>query len=279
MREVQINRNLKLREDGRLFNIKTGEEFVPTKTAKGYVTSQKRKNKFVHQLVMEYFGPPKPSPDYIILHKNGNNLDNSPDNLEWGTYKDVGKLHSKLPIGHRKCDLSPEEYNRERGKENRKKNWPDYYQKNREKFILRSRQYREDNREKVNERSRIYHQNHKERDRELNKKWTEEHRAYINERNRIRYNTDPSYREYCLSHCKDCYDRHYGVDTEYTNKERERSKIKSKTVSHKIRCKIWQKNNLEKALENRKNWIKKNPEREKENRKHRMDRLSYKNLI
>ena len=38
MREVQINSRLKLREDGKLFNIKTGEEFIPTsKNGKGYL--------------------------------------------------------------------------------------------------------------------------------------------------------------------------------------------------------------------------------------------------
>ena len=32
MREIKVNNNLKLREDGKLFFIKTGEEFIPAKS-------------------------------------------------------------------------------------------------------------------------------------------------------------------------------------------------------------------------------------------------------
>lgn len=46
----------------------------------------KREEPPVHQMVMELFGPPKPSGEHIvILHKDNNGTNNSISNLEWGT--------------------------------------------------------------------------------------------------------------------------------------------------------------------------------------------------
>lgn len=267
-----------LREDGKVFNIKTGEEVFPAKTRQGYIVSQKRKNKFVHQLMMEYFGSPKPGPEYIILHDNKNNYDNRIDNLKWGTSKDVGIRKSTLPEGHRKCDLTDKEYKKERSKNNYKKNGKNYYEKNHEKLLVQRREYRENNRDIINETSRIWKQNNKDKCSELHKKWTRENRTYVNESKRIRYNTDPEVREKNKELCNQNYKSKYSIDKEYTEKEKERSRKKSSTIKHKVICKEWQINNYDKALENRKNWIKNNPEKEKENRKRQTDRISYKNL-
>ena len=45
----------------------------------------KREEPKVHQMVMELFGPPKPSGNPIIMHKNNNGQDNKISNLKWGT--------------------------------------------------------------------------------------------------------------------------------------------------------------------------------------------------
>lgn len=123
MREVVINRNLKLREDGRLFNIKTGEEFIPkSMNRKGYRTvrckAYSNNMPGIHLLVMKFFGPPKPGPEYQVDHKDRNKLNNDINNLRWVTPTE--NCHNKTnnrPIGHRKCDFEDiKEYNRDRSK-------------------------------------------------------------------------------------------------------------------------------------------------------------------
>ena len=117
MREVQINKNTKLREDGKLFNIRTGKEFIPkARNGHGYLLVQHNGcTRYVHQLVMEYFGEPKPGPEYQIDHKNQNILDNDINNLRWVTPREnSNNRKDNLPAGQRKCDLDPKEYNRQR---------------------------------------------------------------------------------------------------------------------------------------------------------------------
>lgn len=48
----------------------------------------KRKSFFVHKLVAERFLEPRPSPKHEIRHLDGNKLNNSSDNLAWGTRQD-----------------------------------------------------------------------------------------------------------------------------------------------------------------------------------------------
>lgn len=40
---------------------------------------------YIHRLVLEYFGPPKPSPKHQCNHKDGNKENNHISNLEWVT--------------------------------------------------------------------------------------------------------------------------------------------------------------------------------------------------
>ena len=118
MRTIQINRNLILREDGKLFNVHTGEEFIPRLTG-GHryfeVGIYGRCLKKVHQLVMEYFGPPKPGPEYEIDHINRNKLDNRLENLRWVTRQENSyNRTTNRQIGQRKCDCENiAEYQRE----------------------------------------------------------------------------------------------------------------------------------------------------------------------
>lgn len=58
MKEIQINSKLVVREDGRLFNIKTSEEFIPCIANNGYyqvVYWGKRKS--LHRIIAELFIP------------------------------------------------------------------------------------------------------------------------------------------------------------------------------------------------------------------------------
>ena len=123
MREVQINGRLKLREDGKLFNIKTGEEFIPkSKNSKGYLVVRcKQYNDYmpgIHLLVMKFFGPEKPGVEYQVDHIDRNILNNDIKNLRWVTASE--NCHNKSnnrAIGHRKCDFEDiKEYNRDRSK-------------------------------------------------------------------------------------------------------------------------------------------------------------------
>lgn len=112
MRQVQINRNLILREDGKLFNVHTGEEYHTWANNRGYLcVTVDNKHRTVHSLVMEYFGPPKPGPEYQIDHIKRDQNNNSITNLRWVTAKqNCYNRQDNLPIGERRCDLPPREY-------------------------------------------------------------------------------------------------------------------------------------------------------------------------
>lgn len=115
MREVKINRRNILREDGKLFNIKTGKEFIPTNAGDGYYKiGVNGKTATVHSLVMQFFGPPKPGTEYVIDHINRIKTDNRIENLRWVTIKEnVNNTDRGLSVGNRLCDFKTKnEYNK-----------------------------------------------------------------------------------------------------------------------------------------------------------------------
>lgn len=139
MREVQINKNLKLREDGKLFNIRTGEEFIPKSIISGcyYAVRYCGVKKLVHRLVMELFGAPSPGDDYQIDHINRNTFDNRLENLRWVTRSEncLNKSNN-LPPGERYNEIDLTTYNRNKQKRWRsrhKKQWSKYMQEWRKK--------------------------------------------------------------------------------------------------------------------------------------------------
>ena len=85
MKIVQISKKYILRDDGRVFNIKTGEEFIPSKV-RGYprVCISYGKTEYVHRLVAKNFIP---NPDNLpfVDHINRIRDDNRVENLRWVT--------------------------------------------------------------------------------------------------------------------------------------------------------------------------------------------------
>lgn len=49
--------------------------------------NSKYHNERIHSLVIQYFGPPKPSPEHECNHKDGDKSNNWWTNLEWLTHK------------------------------------------------------------------------------------------------------------------------------------------------------------------------------------------------
>lgn len=100
MHEVQINRRLKIREDGNLIVIKTGEIFIPRIDRDGYYKTQwYGRTILVHRLVAELFIP-NPDNKPCVDHINHNRLDNRVENLRWVTAKENANnriVHSKNP--------------------------------------------------------------------------------------------------------------------------------------------------------------------------------------
>lgn len=171
MKEVEISKYYKLREDGKIFNIKTGEEVTPTIARQGYCIGVKGKTRFVHQLVMEYFGVPKPDNNYKIWHKNKDKFDNRLENLEWVTSSQINSRRpDALPIGERRCDYdSIEEYNRAKCRRHYANHPKEQYQKNKEKRLMEAKKYRLAHREVMLERTRQWRQENKDKIRETNK--------------------------------------------------------------------------------------------------------------
>lgn len=112
MRQVQICKKYLLTENGNLINIKTGKIHIPRIDIYGYYfISLKDGRHRIHQLVMKYFGPPKPGDEYEIDHYNRDKLDNSIGNLRWVTHKEnIYNRDMTLPEGERRCDIELKKY-------------------------------------------------------------------------------------------------------------------------------------------------------------------------
>lgn len=90
--------------DGRVF-VRTSEGVRPKDMHErdGYPAVSmkiggKHRSRAVHQLVMEAFGPPKPSPKHIIRHRDGDSFNAHISNLRWGTFgenKEDDRQHGK----------------------------------------------------------------------------------------------------------------------------------------------------------------------------------------
>lgn len=115
MREVQISKNKILYEDGRLFDIRKNifvEIHANNKDGYFYVYYDHKMHPMQH-LIMKFFGPPKPGPEYEIDHRNQNRLDNDINNLRWVTHiENQYNKRNNRPNGIRVCDLSRKEYKR-----------------------------------------------------------------------------------------------------------------------------------------------------------------------
>lgn len=172
MREIQVGKKFKLREDGRMFDVKTGEEHFPGQHH-GHEFPIRVFNKMstLSSAVMRFFGPPKPGKGYMVIHKDNDNTNNSIDNLVWGTRSEaMRRRKDALPVGQRQCDfLSDDAYHRNYSKGLRED--PNFAEYNRE----RNRAWRKRNPEKVKARKRRYALTHPENCREHTYRWYEKH--------------------------------------------------------------------------------------------------------
>ena len=108
---------------GQIINVKTGRESKPTLAKTGYLVVRLYcKNHLVHRLVAKYFCENENDNPWVD-HKNRNKTDNRASNLHWVTPQENNlNRDDTLPIGMRKTDLSPEEYNRQQANRWRKNN-------------------------------------------------------------------------------------------------------------------------------------------------------------
>lgn len=89
----------------------------PKMNKKGYHkvsiwTNNGRKIFSIHILVLEYFGPPKPSPEHEANHIDGDKSFNWIGNLEWLTHKENiqhAKDNNLIPVGSEKYNSKLEE--------------------------------------------------------------------------------------------------------------------------------------------------------------------------
>ena len=70
-----------------------------------------RKTTAIHKLVMEHFGPVKPSPNLIIDHIDGNKTNNQIQNLQWlSISSNTEKMHGKQEEKSKAIELYKQGY-------------------------------------------------------------------------------------------------------------------------------------------------------------------------
>ena len=92
-----------VRSNGRVARL-TGVPLRPGWTNRGHLqvklqVNRVKKNRLIHQLVLEAFGPPKPTHPtqrIEVRHRDGNPANNHIDNLQWGTQSD----NQRDAVGH-----------------------------------------------------------------------------------------------------------------------------------------------------------------------------------
>ena len=247
MREVKINNNLKLREDGRLFFIKTGEEFIPAKSDQwnGYRLKVNGRTRYIHTLVLENFGDPKPEGNYRAWHINGDVYDNRLENLKWVSVQEISSNRvDALPVGQRRCDFDNiNDYYCSNVKRYQEKNKDKIYVTTHEKVAIKKRnQYNndEEKRQKHREICKAYYEKNKEKIKEYHKeywkKWIEAHPNYSKNRN-----------------------RNAETEKECTKRWREENSEKFKIIQ-----KRWRAEHREELREYNKKWRAEHPEKIKE---------------
>lgn len=196
MKEVQINSRCKLREDGLLFSVKTGEELIGIESVK-YLGKQYD----LPVIVMMLFGESKPTDGvYQVLHIDGNRSNNDVNNLKWATrFEIMQRRKDAREVGKRKCDFkTANEYRnawcKDLYKEDdefrqkvfaKEKNWR---KNNPEKVKARANRYRMTHPEIINEAHKRYLEKHPEqveKGRENSRQYYQEHKEYYVERQRI----------------------------------------------------------------------------------------------
>lgn len=150
MKTVQISKKYILRDDGKVFNIITGEEFIPSKV-RGYtrICLSHGKTEYIHRLVAKNFIP---NPDNLpyVDHINRIRDDNRVENLRWVTALENSN--------NTQCSLDDEHKPTVQHKDNHNEYYQQYYQLNPEQYEHQKelcKKWRQDHREEYNAKRRL----------------------------------------------------------------------------------------------------------------------------
>ena len=124
---------------GQIINVETGKESKQTLDRTGYLrVTLNHKSYLVHRLVAKYFCDNDDNKPWVD-HRNRIKTDNRALNLHWVTPQENNlNRDDTLPIGMRKCDLAPDEYNRQQANRWRKNN-PAKVKKRKREWYLKNK--------------------------------------------------------------------------------------------------------------------------------------------